>query len=115
MDYDDTYAFTIQMSVVRWLLAYACINAYSLCQIDFITVFLNSFMENKLLYVEQVEGFEEGDPREWVCLLLKVLYGLKAAPALWQKTLHEYMFKMGFIPFPADLCLFTMRTVTIAI
>jgi hypothetical protein len=52
MDYDDIYASTIQMNVVKWLLTYACINAYNLRQIDFITAFLNSLMENKLLYVE---------------------------------------------------------------
>jgi hypothetical protein len=39
-------------------------------------------MENKLLYVEQVEGFEQGDLNEWIYLLLKVLYGLKAAPTV---------------------------------
>jgi Reverse transcriptase (RNA-dependent DNA polymerase) len=115
MDYDNTYTSTIQMSVVRWLLTYTCINAYNLRQIDFITAFLNSLIENKLLYVEQVEGFEKGNPREWVCLLLKALYDLKAASALWQKTLHKYIFKMDFIPSPADPYLFTMGTVTIAI
>jgi hypothetical protein len=67
---------------VKWLLAHACVNAYRLRQIDFITVFLNSFMKNKFLYVEQVKGFEQGDPNEWICLLLKALYGLKATPAL---------------------------------
>jgi hypothetical protein len=72
-------------------------------------------MKNKFLYVKQVEDFEKGNPREWVCLLLKVLYGLKAALALWQKTLHEYIFKMGFVPSPADPCLFIMGTVTSAI
>ena len=46
------------MSVVKWLLAHACVNAYYLRQIDFITAFLNSLIKNKLLYVEQVEGFE---------------------------------------------------------
>jgi hypothetical protein len=115
MDYDNTYAFIVQISVVKWLLAHACVNAYYLRQIDFITAFLNSLMENKLIYVEQVESFEQGDPKEWVCLLLRALYGLKAAPALWQKTLYKYMHKMGFVPFPADPCLFTMNTVTIAI
>jgi hypothetical protein len=39
-------------------------------------------MENKLLYVEQIENFEQGDLNEWVYLLLKTLYGLKAAPVL---------------------------------
>jgi hypothetical protein len=52
------------MSIVKWLLAHACVNNYRLRQIDFITAFLNSLMENKLLYVEQVEGFEQGDPNE---------------------------------------------------
>jgi hypothetical protein len=52
MDYDDTYIFTVQISVVKWLLAHACVNDYRLRQIDFITAFLNSFMKNKLLYVE---------------------------------------------------------------
>ena len=58
MDYNNIYAFIIQISVVKWLLAHACVNAYRFRQIDFITAFLNSLMENKLLYVEQVEGFE---------------------------------------------------------
>jgi Reverse transcriptase (RNA-dependent DNA polymerase) len=62
-----------------------------------------------------VKGFEEGDSHEWVCLLLKALYGLKAAPALWQKILHEYMLKMGFVPSPVDYCLFMKGTITIAI
>jgi len=46
---------------------------------------------------------------------LKVLYGLKAAPALWQKTLYKYMHKMGFVPSLADFCLFTMNAVIIAV
>jgi hypothetical protein len=82
MDYNNTYASTVQMSVVKWLLAHACVNAYRLRQIDFITAFLNLLIENKLIYVEQIEGFEQGDPKKWVCLLLRALYGLKAAPAL---------------------------------
>jgi hypothetical protein len=115
MDYDNTYASTVQISVVKWLLAHAYVNAYYLRQIDFITAFLNSLIENKLLYVKQIEGFEQGDPKEWVYLLLRALYGLKAAPALWQKTLHKYMHKMGFVLSPADLYLFTMDAVIIAI
>jgi hypothetical protein len=46
------------MSVVKWLLAHACVNVYRFRQIDFITAFLNLLMENKFIYVEQVEGFE---------------------------------------------------------
>jgi hypothetical protein len=52
MDYNNTYAFIVQINIVKWLLAHACVNAYRLRQIDFITAFLNSLMKNKLLYVE---------------------------------------------------------------
>jgi hypothetical protein len=37
---------------MKWLLAYACVNAYRFQQIDFITVFLNLLIKNKFLYVE---------------------------------------------------------------
>jgi Reverse transcriptase (RNA-dependent DNA polymerase) len=46
---------------------------------------------------------------------LKALYGLKAAPALWQKILHEYIFKMGFVSFLVDHCLFMKGIITIVI
>jgi hypothetical protein len=36
----------------------ARVNTYRLRQLDFITAFLNSFMKNKFLYVEQIEGFK---------------------------------------------------------
>jgi hypothetical protein len=52
MDYDNIYAFTVQINIVKWLLTHVCVNAYRLRQIDFITAFLNSLIENKLLYVE---------------------------------------------------------------
>jgi hypothetical protein len=67
---------------VKWLLTHTCVNAYRFRQIDFITAFLNLFIENKLIYVEQIEGFEQDDLKKWIYLLLRALYGLKAAPAL---------------------------------
>jgi hypothetical protein len=101
-DFDETFASTVQMSVVKWLLAFACIDNLHLKQIDFITAFLNSLMKGSMIYVIQPIGFEAKGKEDWVCLLLKALYGLKAAPALWQKTLQTYIFKMGFTPSPAN-------------
>ena len=59
-------------------------------------------MKGFIIYVIQSIGFEAKGKEDWVCLLLKALYGLKVAPVLWQKTLQTYMFKMGFTPFPAN-------------
>jgi len=63
--------------------------------------------------MKQIEGFEVDHNK--VLKLLKALYGLKESPALWQQTLHEYMYEMGFTPSPADPCLFTWKDVVIAI
>src|SRR6266498_567340 len=58
-DYDQTFASTVRMTVVRWLLAYTCIKKKKLRQIDFITAFLNSVMTGEKVYVEQVQGYEQ--------------------------------------------------------
>jgi hypothetical protein len=50
-DYNQTFASTVRMTVVRWLLAYCCMNGRELRQIDFITAFLNAFMDGEIIHV----------------------------------------------------------------
>ena len=85
-DYDQTFASTLPLTVVRWLLAYCNITGRQLRQIDFLTAFLDATMDEDV-YVEQPTGYEIGS--NLVCLLLKALYGLKQAPRLWQKDFGE--------------------------
>ena len=47
-------------------------------QMDVKTTFLHGELEEKI-YMEQPEGFDNGDP-DHICLLKRSLYGLKQAP-----------------------------------
>jgi hypothetical protein len=67
---------------MKWFLIFACIDNLYLKQINFITAFLNFLIKGFIIYVIQSIDFEVKDKEDWVCLLLKVLYGLKVAPAL---------------------------------
>ena len=51
-------------------------------QIDVNTAFLYSNLD-EVVYVEQLEGFEEPGKEDWVCLLNRALYGLKQSPRAW--------------------------------
>jgi Reverse transcriptase (RNA-dependent DNA polymerase) len=48
---------------------------------DINTVFLNSDLD-EIVYVEQPEGFVVPGKEDYVCLLQKVLYGLKQSPCM---------------------------------
>ena len=65
------------------------LNKIHLEQMDMVTAFLNSQIENGLaVYIEQPPGYEE---KEKVCLLQKTLYGLKQSPRQWYQILHDYL------------------------
>ena len=62
---------------------------------DVKSMFLNGSLEEEF-YVEQLEGFVDPRKKYMVCKLHKVLYGLKKAPRVWYKILHNYPVKIGF-------------------
>jgi len=62
-----------------------------------------------LLYL-RAEAFNQVD---WVCLLLKSLYGIKQAPRVWNKTLHKFLIESNFNQSNADPCVYTRLNKTI--
>ncbi len=74
-------------------------------QIDIKTAFLNATLD-KPIYMTQPEGFIKHGKEDYVCRLLKTLYGTKQAPRLWSKRLEEAIQKFGLKPISADTCIF---------
>jgi len=62
--------------------------------VDISHAYLNGILEEEI-YMQQPEGFEVGGP-EYVCRLIKSLYGLKHAGRVWNRTLHAVLISMGF-------------------
>ena len=61
---------------------------------DVKTAFLNGVIE-KVVYIEQPEGFDVEDRETHVCRLHRALYGLKQAPRAWYSRIDSYLQRNG--------------------
>ncbi|CAI7888150.1 unnamed protein product [Closterium sp. NIES-53] len=99
IDFDQTFAQVSRHTLVRILLAIAAARHLPLRQIDVKIAFLYALVD-AVIYVEQPHAYGEGDSR--VCQLRKSLYGIKQAPRLWQRYLHNILLEIGFKQMPHD-------------
>jgi len=93
------------MSTVRTVLALAAIKDWHLWSLDISHAYLNGEMDVPV-YMEQPEGFMQGDQKRTVCLLNKSLYGSKQGGRQWNKQLHEVLTKLGFTRTCSDASLY---------
>ena len=74
---------------------------------DFHSAFLNGELDlDEEVYMEQPEGYEEQDRQQYVCRLLKSLYGLKQAGRKWYDALCKALANIGFKQSEADPTVF---------
>ena len=105
VDFTETYASVAKFPSIRAVLSIAATKDLEIFQVDAVTAFLNGEVEEEL-YMEQPEGFVEGDGGR-VCRLRKAIYGLKQAGRQWKKRADEDITSMGFVASPSDDCVFT--------
>jgi len=87
---------------------HATLHCLNIHVVDVQNAFLQAEMkEEEMIYVTQPEGYIDSDHPNWVCLLLKSLYGIKQAPRVWNKTLHKFLIKSNFKQSHADPCVYT--------
>ena len=77
------------------ILAYAFSKDITVYQMDVKSTFLNGELKEEV-YIEQPEGFQLSENRNYVCRLKKALYGLKQAPRAWYARLDKYLQQKGF-------------------
>ena len=116
-DYDDTFAPTGRPSTMRMCHAVASATNMVVKHADCEGAFLNAYVSDddisdRQIYMEQVEGFADADhPKsEWVCLMVKTLYGMKQSNRLWWKRLAKWMVNYGFKQSKYDPCFFFGNT-----
>ena len=76
-------------------------------QLDIKTAYLNAKLDEEIL-MKQPEGFEKFDEegKPLVCLLKKILYGLKQSGRNWHRTLKSYLEELVLkIQFLMSACL----------
>lgn len=90
IDYDETYASVTKPATVKIMLALVAKFDMECKQYGLITAFLNALIEKHRIFVEMPHGFEQYDGKvQKICLLKRVLYGLKQSPLLWYEELTK--------------------------
>lgn len=77
INFDEVYAPVVRFVSLRIILHLAAMLDLEIEQGDFCNAFLNGVLQDVKIYMTQPEGYKEEG--EAVCLLKKLLYGLKQA------------------------------------
>ncbi len=93
-DFKETFAPTVCYSTICIVLALVALEDLKLYSVDIFHAYLNGTLEEDI-YMLQPKGFEVGRP-DHVYRLRKLLYGLKQAGRVWNKTFHSVLCSMGF-------------------
>lgn len=101
IDYDQTYARVVKVASVRAIFALAALYDHDIVQLDFVTAYLNSQIEEEI-YMKQPTGYVQTGKEHLVCKVKKGLYGLKQSARAWAKRLTKFLATIGFRPLSAD-------------
>src|SRR5882762_10102774 len=93
-DFNETFAPTARFSAICTILALSALEDLHLQSIDISHAFINGDLEEEV-FMEQPEGFEQGEPGQ-VLRLKRSLYGLKQASRMWYQKLQTVLIDIGF-------------------
>ena len=112
-DFNETFAPTARFSAIRTILALSALEDLHLQSIDISHAFINGDLEEEV-FMEQPEGFEQGEPGQ-VLRLKRSLYGLKQASRMWYQKLQTVLIDIGFhcVEVDSSIYVFTRESVRI--
>ena len=105
VDYLDTYAPVVKHYSIRLVLAIVALKDLEMIQLDIKTAFLYGELEEEL-YLQQPEGYVIPGKENWVCRLLKPLYGLKQASRCWYSKFDDAILQLNFKRCLYDPCVY---------
>ncbi|GKA76893.1 transposable element [Tanacetum coccineum] len=90
IDYNEIFSPVVRHTSICVLLSLVAHHNLELKQLDVKTAFLHGDLEEEI-YMIQPEGFVVQGKEDYVCKLLKSLYGLKQLPRQWYKRFDSFM------------------------
>ncbi|KAA0067280.1 Integrase, catalytic core [Cucumis melo var. makuwa] len=107
IDYEEAFAPAARITSVRSLLTVAAAKQWPLLQMDVKNAFLNGTLSEEV-YMKPPPS--TSSPPHKVCLLRRILYGLKQDPRAWFATFSSTITQLGLTSNPHDTALFTRHT-----
>ena len=105
LNYKNTFATVVKSILYKALLAISAFHSLNIQQINIVTTFLLSFL-NETIYVKQPHYFTEGLQ---VCHLYKALYNLKQSSQIWYITFINFLHKLNFYKSKSDYKVFIFK------
>jgi hypothetical protein len=94
VDYDEIFSPVARFSSLRMLLALAVKYDLDVDHLDVKTAFLNGELQEEI-FMSQPEGCVKKGNETKVCLLNKVVYGLKQSAHAWNQRLRNVLVELG--------------------
>ena len=76
IDFEETFAQVARVEAIRMFLAFSCSKRFKIYQMDIKSAFMNGELKREV-YMEQLEGFNLAEGKDFVFKLKKKLYRLK--------------------------------------
>ena len=105
VDFNEVFAPVARFPTIRTLLAFANAHDLEIHHMDVTTAFLNGELDCDI-FMEQPEGYVDPANPDYVCKLVKGIYGLKQSARCWNATLDKFMKSRGYTQSPADECVY---------
>ena len=116
IDYDEKHSSTVRWHSIRLLVAFAVQHGLKIKLKDMESFYLCGTLDpgNRMIAMRQVKGFETPGKEDWLCQVLKGLYGLPQAGNIAQKKLSVTLTDdaaddNGFDRLSADDCVYRRR------
>lgn len=94
IEFEETFAPVAWLETIRMFLAFTFSKGFKVYQIDVKLTFLNGDLKEEF-YMEQPEGFDVVERKDFVWKLKKALYGLKEAHIALYVKLDHYLKQEG--------------------
>jgi transposase InsO family protein len=106
VDYEETYAPVMYQTSLRCIVAFGTMRGMQIDHMDVKTAFLNGNLDEEI-YMHQPAGFVNKGEENFVCKLLRSIYGLKQSPKCWNDVLNSFLVSdLGFQRSEADQCIY---------
>jgi hypothetical protein len=108
IDFDEIFSHVVKMTSIRTILCLVVVEDFHIEQLDAKTTFLHGDLEEEI-YMQHPQGYEVKGKENLVCILNKILYGLKKPPRKYNLKFDRFMIEQGYSRFHYDHCVYFKR------